>query len=712
MPLQKLKGRKSSSVRFSSSRGSVDSTSISGNRKTLSSPSLVVTSTSQTSRRRRRIPRPDRLAWPGETLSSESCSQLTTQSTSSSPPLSQTVAARSPPDSLSGRDDNTRVRKASPSTKRRKTAPSEKHSTKRSEQDEEYILKEQNELWIDKYRPTKSADLVVAPKKVRQVVSWLEEGNEGTADQGGRRLLVLIGGSGVGKSTLIHVLGKEYDFEIMEWTESFYEFTSERSDMEFQTPLQHWQQFLQQNAVGYSSLVMEESEEKEFSSQIRATKTTAAKRRILSKTASSPTSSLSTNMRKRKKRVILLDELPYCHTTESKASFRESLTQHVLTSMIPTVWIWSHNVLEGKQHNPGDLEALLEPRVLYNSEFVTMMTIHPATVARFQSTLKRIAQSENIRIPPNLVVELHAQSRGDIRSAIHALQYQYGHAEGAGELSAPIQNGSRPGDSPAVRGAERDVRLSTFHSLGKALYAKRKKLTESDATQGKESPTEAPLDFDPEAAMEHSGMELGGSLHFLQYHSLDFFTDVSELSVAWDLYSDAAIFMDCDRALPGASSLAGRAVSYANRHPAPNKFRQFSKPKSFDVIAKRRVNQWRLDQYYRYADGMPRTARSLRSRHSREAFATDLYPYARRIFMTEHQQHQHGWNDSDEEEDDESSYGRMPMWSGPSLQSFVTGHQTEDMNAAKQEDTLLQREQDEILKEDDIDEFNDDWSKE
>jgi hypothetical protein len=44
--------------------------------------------------------------------------------------------------------------------------------------------------------------------------------------------------------------------------------------------------------------------------------------------------------------------------------------------------------------------------------------------------------------------------------------------------------------------------------------------------------------------MERSDMGLGGSLGFLEYHSVEFFQDITELSDAMDYYSDAATMLD------------------------------------------------------------------------------------------------------------------------------------------------------------------------
>lgn len=94
---------------------------------------------------------------------------------------------------------------------------------------------------------------------------------------------------------------------------------------------------------------------------------------------------------------------------------------------------------------------------------------------------------------------------------------------------------------------ERDTRLSTFHALGRILYAKRQPmnndtlLVQASASTVRVRP---PLQFVPEKVMEQSDMELGGALYFLEHNSPEFFTDISELSTALDHFSDAALFLE------------------------------------------------------------------------------------------------------------------------------------------------------------------------
>jgi hypothetical protein len=78
-------------------------------------------------------------------------------------------------------------------------------------------------MWVDKYAPTHSSDLCVAPKKVKEVKEWmsLALSNEfysfGSTSS---KLLILTGSPGIGKSAMVRVLAKELGFTLLEWEDA------------------------------------------------------------------------------------------------------------------------------------------------------------------------------------------------------------------------------------------------------------------------------------------------------------------------------------------------------------------------------------------------------------------------------------------------------------------------------------------------------------
>ena len=137
------------------------------------------------------------------------------------------------------------------------------------------------------------------------------------------------------------------------------------------------------------------------------------------------------------------------------------MSQHIERSNVPTVLVFS-DVREGK-HQPRDLERLVDPQYLY-SDTVKILQCNPVTKARMKKSLQAISKQERVQVPAHFWEEVHMQSGGDLRHAIMSMQFR-----GKDDIV------SSSGDN---RRYERDSKLSMFHTLGKVLYAKRKKVSD------------------------------------------------------------------------------------------------------------------------------------------------------------------------------------------------------------------------------------------
>jgi len=504
-------------------------------------------------------------------------------------------------------------------------------------------------LWIEKHAPASTKDLCVAPKKVKDVVDFLTSGT------GSPKLLILVGSPGVGKSTAVRVAAEELGVRVQEWEEALYSYDANAgggsgsggSGLEQLSPAASFERFLQQAGVGYSSLSLQSS-----------TATTA-----------SPSPS------RESKSVILLEELPHRHDEASIRSFRDLLTRHVLQTSVKTVLIWSH-VCEG-QHRPEQLEQLLDRSVLYSPSSTQIMQIHPPTKSRMKRVVETILQKERrgggtakrsskkkSGNHDSFYEDLYTRCNGDLRFAITTLQM-----ERSGSGTDPRTSSNATSDSASIAGTGgssrgRDTKLTTFHALGKILYAKRKEdrtalensfLTTKTASQRWDNGGRPPLNFNPERVLEYSDLTLSGGLYFLQSNCLDFFTDEFELCDALERFSDAAYLLD--RARDGGSfsrdsgthgatvssafpdgyvaSLASRSVACFNRHPAPGKFRQFTAPKIFEILRKRDANR---DALRHISNHLTMSSSDYNATLSLSCyvgdasqFATDALPYVRQI---------------------------------------------------------------------------------
>jgi cell cycle checkpoint protein len=320
--------------------------------------------------------------------------------------------------------------------------------------------------------------------------------------------------------------------------------------------------------------------------------------------------------------------------TQHSRNGRNIMERHIRRTNVPTVFVFS-DVYEGK-HKPEDLERLIPSSMLY-SLLVQTLQIQAVTKAKMKKCLEAIAKEEGLgRLSTELMEELHLSSGGDLRHAILALQFRFG-------SGSSTEGRARAVDLDSTKASKRDVKLSTFHALGKLLYAKRKPRSQDPySTTEKRTGVSAwddgrgPLDFVPEQVLEKTDMATSSAISFIAYHSPDFFTDIAQLSDAFDSISDAGEFMDrlgqTDGPFPMdyASSLGGRAIADANKNPAPSQFRHLSAPKVFEVMNKKRENETKMKQLRKRLSGSEKIAinDNIGSAHQ---FVTNSLPFMRNV---------------------------------------------------------------------------------
>lgn len=553
-------------------------------------------------------------------------------------------------------------------------------------------------MWVDKYAPQTSADLCVAPKKVKEIREWMIQASDKTnisnsgdsdpfASNGGGgmgsfgvqyqqphaampptpggepvpQIFILVGSPGVGKSTAIRVLASEMGWTVHQWNDAQQDTPSggarygrgsfdSAMSVRYQSQMSSFEEFLAAAGTGYTALDfggdgdgssgIGKSEPLPFKAG-KKRKATVSKAKVKSGAIDDDriASSKSTGS------IILIEDIPNLYNPDAEATFRTIMAQHIHKSQTPTVLIFS-DVSEGK-HRPADLERLIEPSILY-SPLARICQIHGVAKPKMKKCLQAIVKKEQLRGTSDLLFEeLHATSKGDMRHAIMALQFQYASAGGSRGV------GGRANTEYNER--ERDTKLSMFRALGKLLYAKRQKLGASDEEYirkitswnsilpGHLYDSRPPLDFVPEDVMSTGDIDHKNAVSFLQYHCPEFFTDEMELSTAFDHFSDAALFLDReysvsrDRSdsifpLEYVSSIAGRAVANANKNPAPNRFRQLSTPKVNDVMRKKRGNDISMLQLCQRLSCGGGDVLSLGANiGSTNHFVVDTLPYMRNI---------------------------------------------------------------------------------
>eukprot|EP01082_Thalassiosira_pseudonana_P016177 g14432.t1.1.5e17418c g14432 g14432.t1 contig9:1823127-1825962(-) len=525
-----------------------------------------------------------------------------------------------------------------------------------------------SEMWIDKHAPRTTKELCIAPKKIDEVKSWLvshinsrqskrkphsNSSNNNNNNNNNKamsmhttpydnplgdnpppdtKMMILIGSPGIGKSAMVKVLAREMNLEILMWNDDHVDYVDNSASFQigcgggageylpYQSQLASFEEFLNTGGLGMDSL------------EVAGLDSGGGGGGKSSK--SGRTSLTSEKDGEYEGSVILIEEIPNIYNAESAQAFRNIMERHIRRTNVPTVFVFS-DVYEGK-HKPEDLERLIPSSMLY-SLLVQTLQIQAVTKAKMKKSLEAIAKEEGLgRLPTELMEELHLSSGGDLRHAILALQFRFGSGSSTGGRARAV-------DLDSTKASKRDVKLSTFHALGKLLYAKRKPRSQDPySTTEKRTGISAwddgrgPLDFVPEQVLEKTDMATSSAISFIAYHSPDFFTDIAQLSDAFDSISDAGEFMDrlgqTDGPFPMdyASSLGGRAIADANKNPAPSQFRHLSAPKVFEVMNKKRENETKMKQLRKRLSGSEKIAinDTIGSAHQ---FVTNSLPFMRNV---------------------------------------------------------------------------------
>ena len=69
-------------------------------------------------------------------------------------------------------------------------------------------------MWTEKYRPHRFDELVGNPDARSQIIKWLNTWVNG------KRPLLIIGPPGVGKTSFVHILSAEYNYDLIEMNAS------------------------------------------------------------------------------------------------------------------------------------------------------------------------------------------------------------------------------------------------------------------------------------------------------------------------------------------------------------------------------------------------------------------------------------------------------------------------------------------------------------
>ncbi|KAL8868464.1 MAG: hypothetical protein Q9174_004975, partial [Haloplaca sp. 1 TL-2023] len=344
--------------------------------------------------------------------------------------------------------------------------------------------------WADRYGPTSIEELAVHKKKVVDVRDGLQKVLEGRSK---KRLLILKGASGVGKTATLSTLALDMGFEVMEWTNPA---VSDFSTGNYVSTFSQFEDFLERSG--------------KFSSLQVGGKTDGDGVRDPPTSANHDSAS--------SKKVILVEEFPNVFTSSSNAlqSFRSTMLRYLTASQkvsplssksnasIPLVLI----ITETASTNTTSLSdafsahSLLGPSILTHPS-TTIIEFNPIAPTFITKALNLVLQKEarhsgRRRIPsPSVLKQL--SEVGDVRSAIGSLEFLCLRGRDQDDWGGRVASKGKKGVKTAAamtdmerRSLElvtqREASLGLFHAVGKVVYNKREddRLPDDPPTQPSE----------------------------------------------------------------------------------------------------------------------------------------------------------------------------------------------------------------------------------
>jgi cell cycle checkpoint protein len=331
--------------------------------------------------------------------------------------------------------------------------------------------------WNEKFGPTSLDELAVHKKKVADVRTWLADVYSGKER---KRLLLLKGPAGSGKTTTIGLLSKELGFHMHEWKNPTSTTSSEGG---FVSVTAQFEDFVGRTGT-FGSLTFDEP--------------TEARRPVQNPSETS-----------REKQLILVEEFPNTFTRTSSAlqSFRSSVLNYLAAVtpsataffaakadaqlVTPIVMVISETLLSTNTAAADSFTAhrLLGPEILTHPG-VSVIEFNPIATTFMTKALDLIVAKEARKsgrkktVGPQVIQRL--TELGDIRSAISSLEFlclRGDETEGWG-AKVNLTNKKVPKSSKDIpmtqmeqesleMVTQRESTLGIFHAVGRVVYNKR-----------------------------------------------------------------------------------------------------------------------------------------------------------------------------------------------------------------------------------------------
>lgn len=326
--------------------------------------------------------------------------------------------------------------------------------------------------WVEKYGPLDLDDLVVHKKKVADVKKWVEEALQG---QRYRRLLVLKGPAGSGKTATTSLLSATLGFELVEWRNPA---AADFLSSDYVSAGAQFEDFLGRSSK-FGSLdfaTTDETREGTF---------------------------IATDMSKKADtQIILIEEFPtiISRATPVLQNFRNTILQSLAvnngagsgqsaSSVNPIVMVISESTTSSASNPSEDFTAhrLLGTEIL-NHPAATVIEFNPVAptfiTRALNMTLEKHSRVTGTRYNPSTSIIQKLSEIGDVRNAISTLEFlclQMNSSVTAPSTQVKSKTRSRSSKGNATASDEaalsilslRESTLGLFHAVGKVVYNKR-----------------------------------------------------------------------------------------------------------------------------------------------------------------------------------------------------------------------------------------------
>jgi cell cycle checkpoint protein len=370
--------------------------------------------------------------------------------------------------------------------------------------------------WLEKYQPKTPDDLVIHPKKVKEVEEWFRN----YASFGTEKYLILSGPCGCGKATTLRVLAKSLNFEVLEWI----------------TPLDR----------DYDVDNRDANEFYEKASDVFET--------FLSRASRYP-SLFSVAAHK----LIFVKDFPNVFLRNPE-TLHQIIRKYLHVNTYPVVFIC----------NDDQVARNLFPDTLRKECSMRTISFNPVTSKAVVKALQRVLDLErrsnpDVSVRRNINLErIYESSTGDLRSAI--LKLYFVAVKGLSDESETVEKGG----ASTSDGKDKDEATDLFRILGRVLYASRRTTKEHEYS----------FVHDPADIVDSVSMQPSTFLGFLQENYVSRFSAIESISMAANAlsYSDVLLTRFDKDTMNVGLTLATRGLMVANDNPVKS-FKPFVKPR-------------------------------------------------------------------------------------------------------------------------------------